>query len=38
VTITKNFDVPKSGIKEVGRNIIFEYGLSELASKFKVDK
>ena len=33
----KRFDVPKSGIKEVGRNVIFEYGLFRI-SKYKVDK
>ncbi len=32
------FDVPKSGIKEVGRNVILNMDFSELASKYKVDK
>jgi adenylate cyclase len=32
------FDVPKSGIKEVGRNVILNMDFSELASKYKVDR
>src|ERR671926_372232 len=32
------FDVPKSEIKEVGRNVILNMDISELASNYKVDK
>ena len=32
------FDVPKSRIKEVGRNVILNMDFSELASKYKVDR
>src|ERR687886_1981495 len=32
------FDVPKSKIKEVGRNVILNMDFSELASKYKVDR
>src|SRR5690242_16726892 len=32
------FDVPKSEIKEVGRNVILNMDFSELANKYKVDK
>src|SRR5919197_1004992 len=32
------FDVPKSEIKEVGRNVILNMDFSELASKYKVDR
>jgi adenylate cyclase len=32
------FDVPKSKIKEVGRNVILNMDFPELASKYKVDK
>jgi hypothetical protein len=32
------FDDPKSGIKEVGRNVILNMDFSELASKYKVDR
>jgi len=32
------FDVPKSEIKEVGRNVILNMDFSELASNYKVDK
>jgi class 3 adenylate cyclase len=32
------FDVPKSKIKEVGRNVILNINFPELASKYKVDR
>ena len=32
------FDVPKSRIKEVGRNVILNMDFSKLASKYKVDR
>jgi class 3 adenylate cyclase len=32
------FDVPKSEIKEVGRNVILNMDFSELANKYKVDR
>src|SRR4029077_12848295 len=32
------FDVPKSEIKEAGRNVILNIDFSELASKYKVDR
>jgi hypothetical protein len=32
------FDVPKSGIIEVSRNVILNMDFSELASKYKVDR
>ena len=32
------FDVPKSKIKEVGRNVILNMDFSELANKYKVDR
>ena len=32
------FDVPKSKIKETGRNVILNMDFSELASKYKVDR
>jgi adenylate cyclase len=32
------FDVPKSEIKEVGRNVILNMDFSELASKYKIDR
>src|SRR5919197_363511 len=32
------FDVPKSKIKEVGRNVILNMDFSELATKYKVDR
>ena len=32
------FDVPKSGIKQVDRNVILNMDFSKLASKYKVDK
>ncbi|HZD83298.1 MAG TPA: adenylate/guanylate cyclase domain-containing protein [Nitrososphaeraceae archaeon] len=32
------FDVPKSRIKEVGRNVILNMDFSELASKYKIDR
>lgn len=32
------FDVPKSKIKETGRNVILKMDFPELASKYKVDK
>src|ERR671938_1851818 len=32
------FDVPKSKIKEVGRNVILDMEYTELASKYKVDR
>src|ERR671929_1821184 len=32
------FDVPKSKIKEVGRNVILNMDINELAAKYKVDR